>query len=134
MLGEKKEDPLRISHGQAGSDSLVRPWGSLTAGSPLPHPHAGSYMCVRFKRLLSMVGRILILPPRPLVLLYTSAVILANMSLGTAEEETAYRIKILSQLALRGGNYLGGPESLRWRVFSSRTQMSEFKHEEDSWS
>ena len=81
-----------------------------------------------------MVGRILILPPRPLVLLYTSAVILANMSLGTAKEETAYRIKILSQLALRGGNYLGGPESLRWRVFSSRTQMSEFKHEEDSWS
>ena len=54
-----------------------------------------------------MVGRILILPPRPLVLLYTSAVIMANMSLGTAEEETAYRLKILSQLALRGGQLSG---------------------------
>lgn len=85
------------------------------------------HMPVRFKRLLSVVGRILILPPRPLALLYTSAVILANMSLGTAEEETAYRIKIPSQLALREGNYLGGPESLRWRVFSSWSQMSELK-------
>lgn len=89
--------------------------------------HMPVHTCVRFKRLLSMVGRILILPPRPLALLYTSAVILANMSLGTAEEETAYRIKILSQLALRGGSYLGGPESLRWRVFSSPSQMSELK-------
>ena len=68
---ERKESPLRISHGRGGSDSLVRPWGSLTVGSPLPHPHASSYICVQFKRLLSVVGRILMWPPRPLALLFT---------------------------------------------------------------
>ena len=48
---------------------------------------------------------------------HTSAVILANRSLGTTEEGIADVIKSPSQLTLREGDYPGGPESFKAESF-----------------